>query len=64
MNCNKCKDYEYIYVCSNCHEQIYYDSEFGTAICETCAILGEKFYVISYPCPYCNSEKEDINNEI
>jgi len=63
MSCEKCQD-GYIYWCSNCYEDIYYDSEFGCDICNTCSMLGEKFYSVQSPCPDCNADedKNDIIN--
>lgn len=53
-SCKTCFDNGYIYTCLNCGDKAIYDSEVGGAVCDTCAILGDKQKIYAEKCNHCN----------
>lgn len=55
--CEYCYNCGTIYTCLNCGENVFYDSEFGVAICDNCYIQKDSHNVTSRPCNHCNLEE-------
>jgi DNA polymerase III epsilon subunit-like protein len=58
MECTKCQD-GFIYTCRNCDGDAIYDYEYGSAFCDRCEMLKERYSISTIECSDCNFNDEN-----